>query len=448
MTAADLLQLLMIPPLLAAGVRCWHGSCLSHFPFPRLRHAFRLALCPGREGGFESMMTALAATVGTANVAGAAGAVLLGGPGALFWIWVCGLLGMAIKYCEAVLAVRFRRSGAAGGKTGGPGACMIALLGKRGTRLAKFYTVGGLFAAFSTGACWQSAAAAEMLRTTIPAADGLLLRALCGAVFAAAAAPVLLGGGKSAMRAANALVPAMCLLYAAGTTAVLLNHASALPDAIRQVFRGAFMPRAAAGGAVGGVFVLLRTAAAGVRFGLFSSEAGLGTAGISYASSGLNEPVLAGLCGVTEVFTDTMVLCTLTALCVLTAGQPETAKNGLEAVYCAFSSTFGRTAAGWLLSAALWLFALSSAFTWSWYGSRFVEDLGAPLPGLCLYRALFLLCCVLGAFVSTSSLHFPVSLSNALLLFPNTLLLRSSVHRVGELTQCWIDGKAKMGKER
>ena len=294
-------------------------------------------------------------------------------------------------------------------------ALMVRAFPKGGGMLARLYAVGGLFSALAAGAGWQSAAASEAFRG-MPGRS--LPPLLTGIAFALLTLPVLLGGGERLKRISVRLVPAMCFLYVLGAGAVILVHWRRLPDVLLQVFACAFRPRAAMAGGLG-------AAAAGMRCGTFSGEAGLGTAMLCYAASGERDPQRAGFCGLTEVLVDTLVVCTLTSLAVLTA-VPEGTEGGLEAVFAAFRGTMGGFASPYL-TLTVWLFALSSAFTWSWYALRFAAFLGADRVGLWLVRLAFLGAVILGSFFDTVRLNPLVSLSNALLLLPNgALLLRLS----------------------
>lgn len=407
----ETLDFALVPAVLGLGAVLWLRSGLLRLSPGTLWRGVRQSLRRD-SGSFSTLMASLGATVGTANVAGAAGAVLLGGPGALFWIWICGLGGMAIKYCEAAFAVR----GMDGQGQDGPMALMARAFPKGGTALAWLYALGGLLSAFAVGAGWQSAAASEAARLMHVSS---LPPLVTGGVFGLLTLPVLLGGGEKLKRISARMVPAMCLLYVLGAGVVILVNFQRLPGVLFQVFACAFQPRAALGGGLG-------AAAAGMRCGTFSGEAGLGTAVLCYATSGERDPHRAGFCGLTEVLIDTLVVCTLTSLAVLTAA-PEGAESGLEAVFEAFRGTMGKLAAPYL-TLTVWLFALSSAFTWSWYGLRFGAFLGADRVGLWVVRLAFLGAAILGAFFDTARLNPLVSLSNALLLLPNgATLLRLSI---------------------
>ncbi len=428
MRLTDAVNWVMIPILILLGAVAWRASGLAKTGRRGLlrgvKAAFSTPAGEGGLGGYETLMTSLAATVGTANVAGAAAALLIGGPGALVWMWLCGLLGMGIKYAEAVLSVGHARTAADGRRFGGMMYCIEDTFGRKGKSLAKLYCAAGLFSALATGALWQTAAAAEITARTLKAAGAgisggrlCLAVGICGAL---AAAPVVFGGGKATVRAATAVVPVMCLGYIAATVTMITVNIENLPGALGDIFRGVLDPRAVTGGAVGGGAAFLATAAAGVQTGVFSSEAGLGSAGISYAAMDKRAGFAAGCCGMVEVFVDTMVLCSLTVLSIMCCISPDYGgTDGVAAVFESFSVTFGPVFAGVFLTASICLFALSSIFTWSWYGASCLGYMAPSRKAQRIYGLVFLAAMVWGAFCRTGQMGILVAVSNLFMVLPN-----------------------------
>lgn len=433
MGLSELINPAIIPILLLLGMVMWRATGLAKMGFGCLLRGMKAAFSgeksDGSLSGYETLVTSLAATIGTANVAGAAAALLIGGPGALFWMWICGLLGMAIKYAEAVLAVKYARRGRDGARFGGPMYCMESTMGRRGKCLALAYCCAGVFSALATGALWQTSAAAEIIEETAQTVglslSGDALRLIVGLCGAAIAAPVVSGGGKAAVKSATKVVPLMCLGYVAATVTMIIANIDRLPGALVAVIGGVLDPAAATGGVLGGgIAAIVSTAASGIQTGVFSSEAGLGSAAISYAASGEGESFTAGCCGMIEVFVDTMLLCTLTVLSVLCCIAPGYGgTGGVATVFQSFSLTFGPSFAGAFLTASICMFALSSIFTWSWYGQSCLEYITLSPQWRNAYRIAFLAAMLAGAFGSTGKLNGAVALSNLLLVLPNAALL-------------------------
>lgn len=424
----------MMGLLLGAGVLL---SVRAGFPqFRRFRETLRATLgsafsgkkaSRGAVSPFQAVSTALAGTVGTGNIAGVAGAVALGGPGAVFWMWFSALWGMATKYAEVLLAVRFRERAPDGSWRGGPMYTIENGLGPSFRPLARLFALAGMCAAFGIGNLAQvntiAGAAVTLFETLVPhGPPAFAVRLTAGSLTAAAAGLALLGGASRIGAVAERLVPAMSLLYITGALGVILAHAGALPDVLRAICAGAFSPEAALGGAAG---IGMRQAVRfGVARGVFSNEAGLGSAPIAHAGTSETDPARQGLFGIFEVFADTIVICTLTALAILTSGVPVAwgRSAGAELTIAAFSGTFGRRTAGLLIAVCLVFFAFSSVLTWSLYGCRCAEYLfGARAGGV--YRLLFSGACVLGA-VCELSLAWSVSEAlNGLMAIPNLVSL-------------------------
>lgn len=322
---------------------------------------------------FQSLCTALAATVGTGNIAGVAGALCIGGPGAVFWLWVSALLGMIIKFAEATLCVRYQRTAADGALYGGPMHMIEQGLGKRMRWLGCVYCLFGVIAAFGVGNATQVNAVIVSINEAAGWSSSALRDAALGAVLAVTAAAVLLGGAKRIGSFAERLVPFAAVSYILlGLGIVVLNYRR-LPDVLKDIVVGAFAPKAVTGGAIGSAFLVLRI---GVSRGVFTNEAGMGTAGMSYAGTKACHPVQLGLMGIVEVFVDTVVICTITALAVLCSGVSVPFGYDVGAVLTAkaFSSEYGSFGSS-LLAVFICLFAFATMIGWGLYGIRCAQYL-------------------------------------------------------------------------
>jgi len=363
--------------LITGVLLSWDTALAQVRLFPRAMRCFFNKLFARGKGGtvspFQSLCTALAATVGTGNIAGVAGALCIGGPGAVFWLWVSALLGMVIKFAEAVLCVRYQRRGADNTLLGGPMYMIEHGLGKRFRWLGCVYCMFGVIAAFGVGNATQVNAVIVGINEVIgwhpsPARDVLL-----GVGLALASAAVLLGGAKRIGAFSERLVPFAALAYILLGLGVIASNLEAVPDAFRSIVLGAFTPKAVTGGVVGSAFVTLRT---GISRGVFTNEAGMGTAGMSYAGARTSHPVELGLMGIVEVFVDTVVICTITALAVLCSGVtiPYGQDAGAALTAKAFSATYGTAGSG-LLALFICLFAFATMIGWGLYGIRCAQYL-------------------------------------------------------------------------
>lgn len=429
--------------VLLVGTGLYLTILLRGLQFRELGHSLWLALVKRREEGaegdishFQALMTALAATVGTGNIAGVAGAIAVGGPGALFWMWITGLVGMATKYAEAVLGVRYRIVDPRGEMAGGP---MYYLARGVGGPLGK--TLGWLFAlfasiaAFGIGNMVQSNSVADALRTSFgvpPLWTGIVIAVLAGMV--------ILGGIKSIGRFTGFFVPVMILFYIAGSLVVLALNWRGIPAIFIYVLQDAFRPAAAVGGFAGAT--LMMAVRMGVARGVFSNESGLGTGGIAAAAAQTREPVTQALVSMTQTFIDTIVVCSLTGFVIISTGSwtrvdPATGQGftGSPLTIQAFSTGLPGSWGGYIVATGLALFAFSTILGWSYYGERCIEYLlgaWAILP----YRVLFILASFLGAWVlsfhATGGFELVWSFAdvmNGAMAFPNLvgLLLLSGV---------------------
>ena len=385
---------------------------------------------------FQAVCTALAGTVGTGNIAGVAGAIAIGGPGAVFWMWISALLGMCTKFSEVVLAVHFRERNEEGDWVGGPMYFIKNGLPKKWHFLAVLFSAFGMVDVFGTGNATQ-------VNTIVTAIDAVLINynitqegslgtvnLVLGIVIAACVAMVLLGGVKRIGSVTEKLVPFMAAFYIVLALGVVIIHIGAVPRVFASIFAGAFNPGAFTGGVIGSMFVSMRR---GVSRGIFSNEAGLGTGSIAHATADTGHPVHQGLFGIFEVFTDTIVICTLTAMVILCSGVElvygEAA--GADLTIAGFTSTYGI----WVslfTAVALICFAFSTTIGWGLYGSRCVEFIfgtGTIRPFLVIYAFIS----IVGATLNLGLLWDISDTFNGLMVIPNLIavfLLSGTVFRL------------------
>ena len=371
---------------------------------------------------FQALCTALAATVGTGNIAGVAGAIAIGGPGAMFWMWVCAFLGMVTKFAEATLAVRYRVHC---GKewVGGPMYMIHRGMGRRWKWLAGAYSFFGVVAAFGVGNATQINAVVSGIDEALLYLGGPLdqkIRLLIGIALAILVSAMLLGGARRIGRVAEYLVPFVSVAYLLLGFGVLFVCRSGIPAAFSMIIEGAFSPRAVTGGVVGSSVISLRT---GVSRGVFTNEAGMGTASMAHASAQVAHPVEQGMMGIVEVFVDTILICTMTALVILCSGVriPYGTDPGAVLTAEAFASVYG----GWVtvfLAAALCCFAFATVLGWGLYGIRCAQY----LFGLGSHKAFVLLqgiVVVLGAVLETRTVWMLSEIVNGLMAIPNLVAL-------------------------
>ena len=392
------------------GWRMWWGATVGSL----LRGEGR-ARGPGLSS-LQALATALASTMGTGSIAGVAAALTLGGPGAVFWMWVSALLGMMTGCGEKLLAVRYQNTGPDGQLRGGP---MYYLRdGLHAPLLGAVFALAGLPATLAGGNLVQSSSIALSLE----AAFGLprLPVGLCTALLTAL---VMVGGLGRIARFSTALVPAMAVLYIGGALAVILQNAAALPQALHMIFSCALSPAAALGGGCG--WTVAQAMRYGVARGVFTNEAGLGTSAMAHGAARVDQPGRQGMWGIFEVFLSTLVVCTLTALAVLVSGafQPGVsgALTGAPLTAAAFSAALG-PAGGGIVALSLLLFAFTSILGWSYYGEQCLRYLTGG-RGQGLYRACFLLCALLGAVWEPGMVWQLVDLCSALMALPNLAAL-------------------------
>ena len=375
----------------------------------------------GNVSPFQAVCTALAATVGTGNIAGVAGAIALGGPGVVFWMWVSAFFGMATKYAEVVLALRYRKS-EQGQWVGGAMYCIRDGMSK--PKLAALFAWFVLLASFGMGNIAQvntiAASVCTAMETYAPWLRPEPVLLFTGMLVAVLVAVVTVGGVRRIGIWMERLVPAVAAAYILGSAAVLAAHWQQLPAAFSAIFRGAFSPSAVVGGAAG--IGLRESVRWGVSRGIFSNEAGLGSAPMAHAAAAA-KPEEQGLMGIFEVFLDTIVLCTLTALTILVSGVPisygKTA--GAELAAAALETVFGGSAAG-LLAACVTLLALATLISWQLYGIRCAGYLLGK-RGEDVYRLVYVAVILLGATMDLSAAWAVSDLFNGLMALPNLIML-------------------------
>ena len=363
---------------------------------------------------FQALMTALAATVGTGNIAGVATAVFLGGPGALFWMWCTALVGMATKFSEACLAVKYREVDAKGNHIGGPMYYIKNGLGQKWAWLGTVFAVFGAIAAFGIGNTVQSNSIADVLEAnfSIPTwGSGLVLMIMVAAV--------LIGGVKRIGAVAGSLVPFMAIMYLIAGLVVLAINASEVPAAISLVFTHAFSPAAAEGGFAGAaVWAAIRF---GVARGVFSNEAGLGSAPIAHAAAQTKNPVRQGLIAMLGTFIDTIIICSITGLVIITSGEWTSGVSGAALTSMAFADAlpgFGN----YLIAISLSIFAFTTILGWAVYGERCMIYL-AGSKSIPFYRAAWIIAVPAGAVLSLDFIWLVADTLNAAMALPNLIAL-------------------------
>jgi AGCS family alanine or glycine:cation symporter len=407
------------PPMLIflVGTGFYLTIGLRGLQFRKLWYALWLALVkrkedtdePGDITHFQALMTALSATVGTGNIAGVATAIAAGGPGALFWMWITGLVGMATKYSEAVLAVKYRITDENGEMSGGPMYYISRGLGWKW--LGTLFAIFAAIAAFGIGNMVQSNSVADAVNATFHVPFYLT-----GIILMVFTALVVLGGIKSIGRITGVVVPIMIIFYMGGCLTILLFKVSAIPAALALVVREAFTPTAASGGFAGAtVMMAIRM---GVARGVFSNESGLGSAPIAAAAAQTRHPVLQALVSMTQTFIDTIIVCTMTGLVLILTGAWKSGKTGAELTSYAFD--LGVAGGEYIVTIGLILFAYSTILGWCYYGEKSVEYLLGTIA-VKPYRYLFVVAVGLGA---VAKLDFVWSLSdtfNGLMAIPNLI---------------------------
>ncbi|WP_149359187.1 alanine/glycine:cation symporter family protein [Lolliginicoccus suaedae] len=411
---------LLIPLLLGTGL--YLTIRLGGLQFRKLGPALRLALIERHdEGGtgdisqYQALTTALAATVGVGNIVGVAAAIGLGGPGALFWMWVTALVGMASKYSEAFLGVRFRVTDAKGEQSGGPQYYLFRGIPNRfGLVLSLLFAVFAVLASFGIGNMTQSNAVAAQMDNAFgisPQVTGLVLFVLTGLV--------LIGGIKAIGRVTAAFVPMMIVLYLACGTLILVLNASAIPGAFGMIFSEAFTGQSAMGGLLGSAF--LYALQLGVARGIFSNESGMGSAAIAAAAAKTTHPVRQGLVSMTQTFIDTIIVVTFTGLVLITTGVWEGDREASGTMTAdAFDAGLPGEWGHYVVALSIAFFAFSTILGWSYYGERCVERL-VGRRGVAPYRAIFTVMVFVGAVSQLTLVWTFADVLNGLMAIPNLI---------------------------
>ena len=395
---------------------------------------------------FQAVCTALAATVGTGNIAGVAGAIAIGGPGAIFWMWVSALFGMCTKYAEVTLAVHYREINANGELVGGPMYYIKNGLSKKWHWLAYLFAAFGVLTVFGTGNATQvntitTAINSALLNYNVISESAVSTSNLIiGIIIAILIAMILLGGIKRIGHVTEKLVPFMALLYILLGLGVILLNIQNVPAVFVSIFRGAFQPRAVTGGIVLSMFTSLKK---GVSRGIFSNEAGLGTGSIAHACADTKKPVKQGMFGIFEVFTDTIVICTLTALVILCSGVAVDYGKaaGAELTILGFTSTYG----SWVsifTAVAMCCFAFSTAVGWGLYGARCIEFLFSEKV-IKPFMVIYSLVAILGATANLGLMWSIAETFNGLMAIPNLIALFLLSRTVVKLTKEYFAGEGK-----
>ena len=395
---------------------------------------------------FQAVCTALAATVGTGNIAGVAGAIAIGGPGAVFWMWISALLGMCTKFAEVTLAVFYREKNANGELVGGPMYYIKNGLGKKWHFLAYLFAAFGVLTVFGTGNATQvntittAINSALMNYHVISEKSVSLSNLIQGIIIAALVALILLGGVKRIAQVTEKLVPFMALFYIILALGVILLKINTIPSVFVSIFKGAFRPSAVTGGIVGSMIMSVKK---GVSRGIFSNEAGLGTGSIAHACADTRKPVKQGMFGIFEVFTDTIVICTLTALVILCSGTSIAYGQaaGAELTISGFTATYGNWVS--LFTAlAMCCFAFSTILGWGLYGARCIEFLFSEKITK-YFMAAYSLVAILGATANLDLMWSIAETFNGLMAIPNLIALFLLSGKVVELTKEYFANEGK-----
>lgn len=393
---------------------------------------------------FQAVCTALAGTVGTGNIAGVAGAIAIGGPGAVFWMWVSAVLGMCTKFAEVTLAVYYRETNKEGDLVGGPMYYIKNGLGKNWQFLAVLFSAFGVLTVFGTGNATQvntiTTAVNSALLSCGLISEGAVKTSnlIQGIIIAALVALILLGGVKRIGQVTEKLVPFMALLYIVLSVGIILFRIQALPSVIQAIFEGAFKPAAVTGGAVGSLFMSMKK---GVSRGIFSNEAGLGTGSIAHACADTRKPVKQGMFGIFEVFTDTIVICTLTALVILCSQVPVGYGQaaGAELTIQGFISVYGNWVSVFT-AVAMCCFAFSTILGWGLYGARCIEFLFSEKV-IKPFMVAYSLVAILGATADLGLMWNIAETFNGLMAIPNLIALFLLSGTVVKLTKEYFAGE-------
>ncbi|WP_136805615.1 alanine/glycine:cation symporter family protein [Desulfosediminicola flagellatus] len=427
------------PPMLIllVGTGIWLTLALRGIQFTKLPYALYLALIkrkedtdePGDITHFQALMTALSATVGTGNIAGVATAIAIGGPGALFWMWMTGLVGMATKYAEAVLAVKYRVVDENGEMAGGP--MYYISKGLNMPWLGAVFAVFASIAAFGIGNMVQSNSVADAVQATFnvpPAVTGVVLMVLSAAV--------ILGGIKSIGKVTSVLVPIMIFFYVVAALYIIITNIAGVPAALAFIVNQAFNPTAATGGFAGaGIMLAIRM---GVARGVFSNESGLGSAPIAAAAAQTKSPVTQALVSMTQTFIDTIIVCTMTGLVLILTGVWSSGETGAQLTTTAFAA--GMPGGAYVVTIGIILFAYSTMLGWCYYGEKSIEYLFG-VKSILPYRVVFITLIGVGAIAKLSFVWNLSDTLNGLMAIPNLIGLLLLTPVIVSETKKYFDNK-------
>ena len=425
--------------VLILGVGIYLTVRLVFLPIRKLGRAFKYMFekeeGEGEVSSFGALCTALSATIGTGNIVGVATAIAAGGPGALFWMWLAAFFGMATKYAEGLLAVKYRKVYPDGHTLGGPFYYIENGLGRRWKFLAVIFAVFGMCVGlFGIGTFSQVNSITDAVGNIFSSAPTLQLFGreysvaviIAGVVLTVVVALVLLGGVKRIAKVSEMIVPFMVILYVAVCLIILGANVTAIPQAFADIFVGAFTPQAVTGGAVGSMLIAMQQ---GIARGIFSNEAGLGSAPIAAAAAKTKEPVRQGLVSMTGTFLDTLVVCTMTGLAIVITGawQPQLGLEGVDITIQAFSQGLPGVlgAAGpVILMVCLVFFAFTTILGWNFYGERCLEYVaGRKKAAIYIYRVLYILAVFIGPYMTVAAVWNIADIFNGLMAIPNLIAL-------------------------
>ena len=421
--------------VLILGVGAYLTIGLKFIPWRKtIPYAFSL-LFKGRKGAgegeispFQALMTAMSATIGTGNIAGVATAIFIGGPGAIFWMWITALVGMATKYGEAVLAVKYRETDALGKHVGGPMYYIKNGLGAQWGWLAFLFAFFGTIAAFGIGNMVQSNSVADALHSNFS-----IDKKMTGGVIAILAGLVILGGIQRIGAVAGKLVPLMAIAYILGSLAIILSNISEVPAALSLIVDSAVNGSAAAGGFAGaGIMIAIQM---GVARGIFSNEAGLGSAPIAHAAAQTDSPVRQGMIGMLGTFIDTIIVCTMTALVIIISGAWKSGETGASLSTLAYGNSipFGE----YIITFGLVVFAFTTILGWSYYGERCAEYIFGEkiiLP----YRILWIIAVFFGAYQKVNLIWILADVMNGFMAIPNLIALALLSPVIFKVTKAYL----------
>lgn len=408
----------------------------------------------GEVSSFGALCMALSATIGTGNIVGVATAIVAGGPGALFWMWIAALFGTATKYAECLLAIKYRVVAEDGHVVGGPFYYIENGMGQKWRWLGKLFAIFGVGAGLlGIGTFTQINGITSAVNNFFDPANAHTVQlfgaeyswsvVISGIILTVCAALVIIGGVKRISSVAQVIVPFMALLYIATVLIILVTHAAQLPAALVEIVESAFGLRAAAGGAMGAVIVAMQK---GIARGIFSNEAGLGSAPIAAATVKTDEPVAQGLVSMTGTFIDTIIICTMTGLSIVVTGAWNTGLEGVSVTNMAFQLglPFPEQVSSFILMICLVFFAFTTILGWNYYSEKCMEYLIGDKPGVLKgYRWLYILAIFIGPFMTVSAVWTIADIFNGLMAFPNLIALVALSGVVVAETKQYFDKRKK-----